>query len=296
MSNKRQRFSYDDDIVLLKEIVSRNPFANGKEAWCEVKNSFSILTQKDFTIKSIRQHFQMLIGAWKKKDTETQKSSGIEEPYCQKDHLLQEAWDLMSAQPNLKIKKVAVNDMNVAKDRRINFAKKFFEEEKENLGCFIEHDYCADEPEEFLNDIELLPEDVTTPATLPEDVATLTLPENMTTPATLPEDVATVFTLPENKAAPSMLPKKMAAPSSSGATEPRVSIEVPSKKCQTPVRSILTPNVLGSIKSKARKTSYIRKTGLDFLQQKNKKDVELEEKRINCEEKKLKLEEKRKKK
>ena len=73
LNKKRLKFKFDDEVILLREIVSRNPFKNGNTCWEEVKSSFLLLTQKDFTVKSIRQHVQMLIANWKNKDVKTQK-------------------------------------------------------------------------------------------------------------------------------------------------------------------------------------------------------------------------------
>jgi hypothetical protein len=36
---KGQRFKYEDDVVLLREVVSRNPFSNGCAVWEEIKNN-----------------------------------------------------------------------------------------------------------------------------------------------------------------------------------------------------------------------------------------------------------------
>lgn len=72
-SKKRMRFRYEDDVILLREIVSRDPFSNGQRAWDEIKLNMMSLTKKDFTIKSIRQHIQILMDQWKKTETKHEK-------------------------------------------------------------------------------------------------------------------------------------------------------------------------------------------------------------------------------
>jgi hypothetical protein len=44
---------------------------------------------------------------------------------------------------------------------------------------------------------------------------------------------------------------------------------------------------LGPIRSRAKKTSYMRRSGLDYLKEKNLKEMELEEKRLKIEERKV---------
>jgi hypothetical protein len=48
---KRQRFKYEDDVVLLREVVSRNPFSNGCAVWEEIKNNVMQVTQKELIFR-----------------------------------------------------------------------------------------------------------------------------------------------------------------------------------------------------------------------------------------------------
>jgi hypothetical protein len=70
---KRQRFKYEDDVVLLREVVSRNPFSNGCAVWEQIKNNLMQVTQKEFSVKTIRQHTQLLLIQWESKEARNEK-------------------------------------------------------------------------------------------------------------------------------------------------------------------------------------------------------------------------------
>ncbi|CAH1111509.1 unnamed protein product [Psylliodes chrysocephalus] len=74
---KRLRFTYEDDIVLLREVVSRNPFQSS-DLWEEVKTSVFQVTKKLFNIKTIRQHIQLLLDQWIEKEKIIKKDEDFE--------------------------------------------------------------------------------------------------------------------------------------------------------------------------------------------------------------------------
>lgn len=68
----RVRFTYEDDVILLREIVSKNPLLNS-EMWEEVKTNVCQMTKKTFSIKTLRQHMNILLEQWTEKENKNQK-------------------------------------------------------------------------------------------------------------------------------------------------------------------------------------------------------------------------------
>lgn len=64
---KRLRFTYEDDLLLLREVVSNNPFKS-PELWEEIAKKIEILTGKKFSIRTLKHHLELLILMWIKKD------------------------------------------------------------------------------------------------------------------------------------------------------------------------------------------------------------------------------------
>lgn len=63
----RLRFTYNDDLALLKEFVGQNPLSN-PEGWEVIRENLGISTGKAFTIRTIKQHLILIIELWIKKD------------------------------------------------------------------------------------------------------------------------------------------------------------------------------------------------------------------------------------
>ncbi|XP_074029121.1 uncharacterized protein isoform X1 [Leptinotarsa decemlineata] len=85
----RLRFTYNDDLALLREFVGQNPLSN-PEGWEVIKQNMQISTGKAFTIRTIKQHLILIIEIWIKKDEVDKVRSGIED-CSERDLLLQEA-------------------------------------------------------------------------------------------------------------------------------------------------------------------------------------------------------------
>lgn len=63
---KRQRFKEEDDIALLREVVGQNPFENN-DLWGTVCENIFMLTGKQFSIRTLKEHLDLLIRLWLKK-------------------------------------------------------------------------------------------------------------------------------------------------------------------------------------------------------------------------------------
>ncbi|VEN43709.1 unnamed protein product [Callosobruchus maculatus] len=85
----RLRFSYEDELVLLKEFLNNDPVVNPK-AWEVIQSHVLLVTGKKFLIKTLKQHLQMLLSTFTEKEKVEQVRSGIEEPVCERTSLLQE--------------------------------------------------------------------------------------------------------------------------------------------------------------------------------------------------------------
>lgn len=66
---KRNRFSSEDDIVLLKEVIANNPMSN-PQTWIQVAKQVNTLSGKSFSLRSIKDHLQLLLKLFLKKDRE----------------------------------------------------------------------------------------------------------------------------------------------------------------------------------------------------------------------------------
>lgn len=100
---KRVRFTADDDLALLREVTARNPLKE-PEAWINVQGNLEKIVGKHFSIRTLKDHLQLLVDIWLKKDCIYRKKSGTEEVYSEKDQLLQEVSDLCN-EPDCSIKK-----------------------------------------------------------------------------------------------------------------------------------------------------------------------------------------------
>lgn len=100
---KRVRFTADDDLALLREVTARNPLKE-PEAWVNVQANIERTVGKHFSIRTLKDHLQLLVEMWLRKDGIYRKKSGTEEVYSEKDQLLQEISDLCN-EPDCSIKK-----------------------------------------------------------------------------------------------------------------------------------------------------------------------------------------------
>lgn len=135
--SKRLRFSYDDDIFLLREIIAHNPLRN-PAAWDEIQRDMETSLGKKFLIKTLKQHLQLLLELWAKKDKITKIRSGCEDPYSEKDHLLQEVSSICLESGGLPIKqkKMISKEKQIAelgRQARESLALNFVNDNDENI-------------------------------------------------------------------------------------------------------------------------------------------------------------------
>lgn len=65
--SSRLRFSANDDLVLLREIVHQNPFED-KNRWNDVHENVNTYCQKNFSLRSIKDHSDHLLKLYAKED------------------------------------------------------------------------------------------------------------------------------------------------------------------------------------------------------------------------------------
>lgn len=69
MEKQRLRFNVYDDLVLLKEVLKHNPFENVWK-WSEIKDTVSSVTGKDFSLRCIKDHLNLLLDIYLKDNGE----------------------------------------------------------------------------------------------------------------------------------------------------------------------------------------------------------------------------------
>ncbi|KYN10017.1 PREDICTED: uncharacterized protein LOC108769321 [Trachymyrmex cornetzi] len=92
-TNFRLRFTNEDDLVLLKEVTSLNPYED-KERWKTIADRVGAASKKNFSVRAVRDHVEHLLKNWIKTNRANLKKSGIKEEYTEKEQLLQEIEDL----------------------------------------------------------------------------------------------------------------------------------------------------------------------------------------------------------
>ncbi|KAH9378252.1 hypothetical protein HPB48_022910 [Haemaphysalis longicornis] len=90
---QRLRFSPDDDICLLTEVLSANPFKSPSK-WPTICAHVQIASRKQFTVRALRERLELLLRQFVDEDTANLKKSGTEEDYSGKVRLLTEIWAL----------------------------------------------------------------------------------------------------------------------------------------------------------------------------------------------------------
>ncbi|XP_024085015.1 uncharacterized protein LOC106662404 [Cimex lectularius] len=86
--NRRLRFTAADDVALLREVVGSNPFED-PTAWSEIGREVNSTTNKNFTLRCLKEHVEHLIKLYIRGDTANLRKSGTEEEYAEKQHLLE---------------------------------------------------------------------------------------------------------------------------------------------------------------------------------------------------------------
>ncbi|XP_071162592.1 MAP7 domain-containing protein 2-like [Mytilus edulis] len=104
-SRKKQvRFQTKDDLVLLREVLAKNPFQN-KSAWNEIASAVAD-TRSNLQVdaRRVRERTHLLIDQHKKSNADSLKSSGIDEEYGEKETLLDEILSLVEDEEKQKEK------------------------------------------------------------------------------------------------------------------------------------------------------------------------------------------------
>ena len=60
---KRLRFTDTEDLLLLREVLSNNPFEN-PDVWLIIQQHISLVTGKLFAIRTLKEHLDLLIKLW----------------------------------------------------------------------------------------------------------------------------------------------------------------------------------------------------------------------------------------
>jgi hypothetical protein len=94
-----KHFADEDDFTILLEVIANPPWKakHGDTAatWEAITRKVSVLIDRVVKYRSIKDHFEMLIGKFKKDQAVSKAASGISEVVTRKDALLMECLDLM---------------------------------------------------------------------------------------------------------------------------------------------------------------------------------------------------------
>ncbi|KAH7946363.1 hypothetical protein HPB49_023463 [Dermacentor silvarum] len=90
----RKLFRIDEDLCLLKEVVSADPYGN-PAAWKDVLGNVVRAVLRDLAIRAIKERVDLLVGYLRQQDTVNLRKSGTEEQYLEHERLLQEVSYLM---------------------------------------------------------------------------------------------------------------------------------------------------------------------------------------------------------
>ncbi|GIY67558.1 hypothetical protein CDAR_190821 [Caerostris darwini] len=166
MGEKRMRFSIYDDLVLLRETVSLNPFENCLK-WNDVQENLVITTNKRFSLRSTKDHALYLLKLYEKGDHQSlRKGSSCEEQYAEKKLLLQCMKELVEKHSKPKVRSINSDEpTSKRKDsKKRNEASKYDKQESSNdepatfMVQAIPNIKIKREPEAYSNDDPAAPE------------------------------------------------------------------------------------------------------------------------------------------
>jgi hypothetical protein len=124
MDRQRFRFTINDDVALLKEVLCENPFEDHNR-WKNIQEKVNGATSKMFSIRCLKDHLQNLLTSFKKQDSINRKKSGKEEEYNDIKILLQNVIDLSnefcSKHKYMKKQSKNVNPGVLARDESLIF-------------------------------------------------------------------------------------------------------------------------------------------------------------------------------
>lgn len=224
---ERLRFTILEDLILLREVLRQNPYEQSNR-WKAVAEHVVNATQKNFSLRCVKEHVDHLLKIWAREDHAHLRKSGTEEQYNEKERLLQQVQDLQR------------------EFRCINVQKSRMQAREVTL-------------ENISDTLEVIIEEPTTMTTsIPSCIPSLTL-----LPHALPSPTS-------SSSSSSSIPLTSASPLRSPATSPS--------------------RTGGPIRNKVRHDA-MKKSTLQFLQERHKKEVEFQEKQFHLEERRIQLEE-----
>ncbi|EFN61609.1 hypothetical protein EAG_05913 [Camponotus floridanus] len=90
---ERLRFTILEDLILLREVLRQNPYEES-DRWKAVAEYVVNATQKNFSLRCIKEHVDHLLKIWAREGHAHLRKSGTEEQYNEKERLLQQVQDL----------------------------------------------------------------------------------------------------------------------------------------------------------------------------------------------------------
>ncbi|KAH6937488.1 hypothetical protein HPB50_000755 [Hyalomma asiaticum] len=90
----RKRFRIDEDLCLLREVASADPY-NNPQAWDDILRNVILAVQRDLTLRAVKERVDLLVGYFRQQDSVNLRKSGTEEQYGEREILLQDISDLM---------------------------------------------------------------------------------------------------------------------------------------------------------------------------------------------------------
>lgn len=92
--NKKLRFTVQEDIWLLREIVSVNPYEESAR-WIAICDTLNRVSGQAFTSRGCRERTERLLTLFKQRDMANLRKSGTDEQYSEKKALLKEVAELV---------------------------------------------------------------------------------------------------------------------------------------------------------------------------------------------------------
>ncbi|XP_052692861.1 trichoplein keratin filament-binding protein-like [Crassostrea angulata] len=129
---KQIRFSENDDLSLLKEVLAKNPFKD-RTKWSEISDTVS---RGSFVVdgRRVRERTNLMLDHHKKSNAESKKKSGVVEEYDEKTALLDDILELKEEEEKVKEteKEKKSADDQKGKDVRKRALENLSKDEEEN--------------------------------------------------------------------------------------------------------------------------------------------------------------------
>lgn len=225
---ERLRFTILEDLILLREVLRQNPYEES-DRWKAVAEYVVNATQKNFSLRCIKEHVDHLLKIWAREGHAHLRKSGTEEQYNEKERLLQQVQDL---QREFRCSNKSTN----AQKSRMQ-TREIIENISDTLEVIIEEPIMA---------------------------------------TSLPTSISST-----------LLPIALPSPTSSSSSSSSI-LQTSASPLRSPATSPLRTG--GPIRNKMRHDT-IKKSTLQFLQERHKKEVEFQEKQFRLEERRIQLEE-----